>query len=120
MSENSFMSIRNGAIASIIAGIVLLAIPTLRGYAVCFFAWLWSVMVWCWGTLFSSYALPGWAWLFIIVFAIVGIFNTYKAIRGEKETPEYNSYVEDFIYQAKWRWKWIKDIGKWGRATLIS
>ena len=23
--------------------------------------------------------------------------------------PEYITYIEDFIYGTKWRWKWIKD-----------
>jgi hypothetical protein len=34
MSENSFISIRNATIASVIAGVILLAIPVLRGYVV--------------------------------------------------------------------------------------
>jgi uncharacterized protein YlaI len=109
MSENSFISIRNGAIASILAGIVLLIVPSLRGYVADFFGRLWLGVVWCWNALFSSYALPGWAWLGISVFAIIGLLNIYIAIRGETETPEYNSYVEDSFYGAKWRWVWIEN-----------
>lgn len=47
MSENSFKSIRNGAIASVIAGIILLAVPVLRGSVVSFFfmALVWSSLV---------------------------------------------------------------------------
>ena len=107
MSENSFKSIRNGAIASVIAGVILLAVPALRGYVVSFLRWLWSGVVWCWDGLISSYSLPGWAWLVVFLLALVGLKNVYIGIKGESEEPEYESYVEDFIYGAKWRWQWI-------------
>ena len=107
MSENSVKSIRNGAIASVIAGIILLAVPVLRGYVVSFFSWLWSGIIWCWEVLIASYSLPGWAWLFIFILALVGVVNIYLAVKGEPEEPEFKSYVEDFIHGAKWRWNWV-------------
>lgn len=107
MSEDSFKSIRNGAIASVIAGVVLLAIPVLREYVFNFFAWIWVGIVWCWDAFFVSYALPGWVWLVVIVLAIIGLVNIYLAIRGESKQPEFKSYVEDYIQGAKWRWDWV-------------
>ncbi len=107
MSENSFKSIRNGAIASVIAGIILLAVPVLRGYVVSFLSWLWSRVVWCWGALVASYSLPGWAWLLIFILAFVGLINIYLSLKGESEEPEFKSYIEDFVYGAKWRWSWV-------------
>lgn len=106
MSENSFKSIRNGAVASVIAGIILLAIPVLRGYLISFLSWLWSGFIWCWESLIASYSLPGWAWLVIAVFALIGLVNVYLALKGESEQPEFKAYVEDFIHGAKWRWSW--------------
>jgi predicted RNA-binding Zn-ribbon protein involved in translation (DUF1610 family) len=47
MGENSYISIRNATIASIIAGVILLAMPVLRGYFVSFLSWAWSGVVWC-------------------------------------------------------------------------
>lgn len=107
MSENSFISIRNATIASVIAGVILLAVPVLRGYVVSFLSWVWSGVVWCWDVLVESYSLPGWAWLLIFIFALIGLINIYLAFKGESEEPEFKSYVEDFIYGAKWRWSWI-------------
>lgn len=107
MSENSFKSIRNEVIASIIAGIVLLAVPVVRGYVVRFLSWLWSGVIWCWESLIASYSLPGWAWLVISIFALVGLVNLYLAIKGESEQSEFKTYIEDFIHGAKWRWDWI-------------
>lgn len=107
MSENSFISIRNATIASVIAGVILLAVPVLRGYAVSFLSWAWSGVVWCWDALVDSYSLPGWAWLLIFIFALIGLINIYLAVKGESEEPEFKSYVEDFMHGAKWRWSWI-------------
>lgn len=107
MSENSFKSIRNGAIASVIAGVILIAIPVLRGYVFGFISWLWSGVVWCWEALIASYSLPGWVWLLIFILALVGLINIYLALKGDSEEPEHRSYVEDFIYGAKWRWVWV-------------
>ena len=109
MSENSLINIRNGAIASIIAGIFLLAVPVLRRYFVSFLSWLWSGAVWCWKALFSSYALPGWSWFIIFVFAAIGFFNIIVSFRGKSEQPDHESYVEDFIFELKWRWRWVND-----------
>ena len=107
MSESSFKSIRNGAIASVIAGIILLVVPVLRGYVVSFLSWLWSGLVWCWEALAASYSLPGWAWLLFSILAFVGLINIYLALKGESEEPEFKSYIEDFIHGAKWRWSWV-------------
>ncbi|MDZ4298791.1 MAG: hypothetical protein U0998_06000 [Moraxellaceae bacterium] len=107
MSENSFKSIRNAAIASVIAGIVLLFIPVLRGYVVNFLSWLWSGVVWCWESLVASYSLPGWAWLVISIFALKGLVNIYLAIKRESEQPEFKKYIEDHIHGAIWRWSWV-------------
>ena len=107
MSENSFKSIRNGAIASVIAGVILLAVPVLRGYVIIFLSWLWSGVVWCWDALVASYSLPGWVWLLIFILAFVGLVNIYLSLKGESEEPEFKSYIEDFIHGAKWRWSWM-------------
>ena len=109
MGENSFKSIRNATIAAVIAGIILLSIPVLRGYAASLFNWLWSGVKWCWSLLFATYALPGWAWLFILLLSLVGATNIYLFLRGEREEPEYKSYVKDFLYGAKWRWNWVSN-----------
>ena len=107
MSDNSFISIRNATIASVIAGVILLTVPTLRSYVVSFLTWAWSGIIWGWEVLIGSYSLPGWAWLLIFIFALIGLINIYGAIKGESEELEFKSYVEDFIYGAKWRWNWL-------------
>jgi hypothetical protein len=107
MDESSFKSIRNGTIASVIAGAILMSVPVLRGYVFSFLKLLWSGIVWCWNALTATYSFPGWACLITLLFAFVGIRKIYKVIKGEAAKPEYTSYVEDVIYGAKWRWQWL-------------
>lgn len=107
MRENSIISIRNATIASVIAGLILLVVPTLRGYVASFLSWAWSGVVRCWEALFVSYSLPGWAWLLIFILALIGLINIYIAIKGKSEEPEFKSYVEDLMHGAKWRWNWV-------------
>ena len=106
MSDNSYKTIKNGVIASVIAGVILLLIPASRDYAVNFLSWLWTGVVWCWEALVSSYLLPGWVLLFVFLFALIGLIAIYIGIKGDGKESEYKSYIEDFMHGAKWRWKW--------------
>lgn len=105
MSESSLKTIRNGSIASVIGGVVLLSIPVLRGYFVTFSNWIWSLLIRCWKALLESYAVPGWIWLIIGVLAIIGIIAIFSSLRSAPE-PEFKSYVTDMIFGAQWRWCW--------------
>ena len=110
MRDNSVISIRNGVIASLIAGgILAIVFPPAKEYIVTiFFPWLWLGVLWCWEAFTRSYSLPGWAWLIVFSFSIAGIMAILYAFVPNKE-PEYRSYVEDHLYGAKWRWQWEGD-----------
>jgi len=82
-----------------------LIVPKLREYTLSFFSWVWSGIIWCWEALFSSYTLPGWILLIILVLALFGLIIIFISIKSNNN-PEYKSYVEDFIYGVKWRWEW--------------
>lgn len=109
MSEKSLITIRNGAIASTIAGIFLLAIPALRRYFITFFSWLWSGAVWCWDAIFSYYVLPGWSLLIIFILAAIGLVKLLIFFKGKGEKSDHISYVEDYVFNVKWRWRWVNE-----------
>lgn len=109
MSENSFISIRNATIASVIAGILLLVVPNVRGYLISFFSWLWSGLTWSWARLTDSYALPGWIWIIIFLLAIIGAVRVFFRFKVNSVDQKHYSYVEDTMYGAKWRWQWISN-----------
>ncbi|UFS63476.1 hypothetical protein LOH54_04930 [Sulfurimonas sp. HSL-3221] len=79
----------------------------MREYAISFFSWIWSGILWCWNALNATYALPGWIWLLIFIFAFIGLINIFLAFKGEATIPEYKSYTEDSIYGLVWRWDWV-------------
>ena len=106
MKKASLISIRNATIASVIAGVILMLLPELRGYFFNFLVSFGSGVIWCWEALFDSYSLPGWALLLISLLALIGLINIFISIRQESEEPEFKSYVEDFIHGAIWRWDW--------------
>ena len=58
--------------------------------------------------LLSSYTLPLWMLLIISLFALISIIKFFFSFINNTKA-EYASYIEDSIYDAKWRWKWAKD-----------
>jgi predicted RNA-binding Zn-ribbon protein involved in translation (DUF1610 family) len=106
MSEKSFKTIRNSVIAALIAAGIISIVKPLRSYAFAFAKWLWSIITWCWGVLFASYALPGWAWIIILVLTLMGVVHLCLYFRGETPEPEFKAYTEDYIFGALWRWQW--------------
>lgn len=83
-----------------------MVVPSLRGPVVTFLTWLWLGVLWCWGALVSPYSLPGWIWLVVFAFAILGAIDIFLGIKNAIYKPDYTSYVEDFMFGAKWRWRW--------------
>ena len=105
MSENPVISVRNGVIASLIAGVVLLMIPAIKEHFVRLVSWLWYGLLWCWKALMSSYSLPG--WFILVLFAIAGITIVSSIAKALVDKSPYTSYVEDTMRGAKWRWRWV-------------
>ena len=112
MNKQSIVSVRNGVISAVIAGIILMMVPSLRMPVIIFLTWLWLGVLWCWRALVASYSLPGWIWLVVFAFAIFGAIEIFLGIKNAISKPEsmskpdYTSYVEDSIFGAKWRWRW--------------
>lgn len=105
-------TLRNGIIATVVGGLILSAIPMLRGFFMEVLSRVWEAIVWVWTALLSYYSLPGWAFLIIGLFAFAGlafgIALLYGIFRPQKE-PAYRSYTEDMLYDAKWRWSWSRN-----------
>ena len=106
MSESSIKNIRNGVIASVVAGIILLLIPTVREYSIKVLEWLWSGVLWLWSSLFESYAFSGWLLLIIFALALIGFLTIFFSIKSNFDTPEHSSYTSDSMFGMNWRWHW--------------
>jgi hypothetical protein len=58
--------------------------------------------------LLSSYDIPVWLLLIISILALTSIFKFFIYLQNRSKI-EYLKYIEDNIYNAKWKWKWSKD-----------
>lgn len=81
MSENSAKNIRNGVIASVIAGIILMLIPSVRSYAAEFFLWTWSIISGLWRSLWAEHLVSGWVILLVTGMALVGLLAILISLR---------------------------------------
>jgi len=106
MSESSIKNIRNGVIASVVAGIILLLIPTVREYSFKALKWVLSGINWLWNNLFESYFFLGWFLLVIFALALIGFLTIFFGIKSNFDTPEHSTYNSDSIFGMNWRWSW--------------
>ena len=95
--------VRNGIIVTVVGGLILSAIPQSRGFLVEVMSWAWAVVSWIWAALISHYSMPGWVFLIVGLFALVGLVQLCVVLWPE---PAYRNYTEDMLYGAKWRWSW--------------
>lgn len=107
MPNNESHAIRNGIIATVVGGIILSLIPSIREFAIKTIHWLWSILKWVLNATFDTYTIQGWLLALISFFALIGLGLLLKSIPRKK--PEYYGYIEDVIYNTKWRWKWANN-----------
>ena len=106
MKDKYLHPVRNGIIATVVGGVILSALPRLRGFLLDAISWTWAGVIWIWVALISYYSMPGWAFLIIGFLALVGLVAIYARLQPENE-PKYKNYTEDLLYGAKWRWSWM-------------
>ena len=102
-------SVKNGIIVTVVGGLILYVILHFRGFLVEAMSWIWAGVTWVWIALISNYSIPGWAFLIIGLFALVGLLLLcvifWFQVKPENE-PAYRNYTQDMLYGAKWRWSW--------------
>ena len=105
MANKHSHPVRNGIIATVVGGLILSAIPSLRGFFVEMMSRVWTGVIWVWAALISDYSVPGWVLLITGLFALAGLVLLYVVLRPQNEPTDRN-YTEDMLYGAKWRWRW--------------
>jgi predicted RNA-binding Zn-ribbon protein involved in translation (DUF1610 family) len=109
MVEKESYAIRNGIIATVVGGLILSSVPALREISIRVLRWLWAWVLNAINKLISTYPIPGWLLLILIIFAMLGAIRVYIVVRPKNKTeqPGFLRYSEDFLYGAKWRWQWV-------------
>lgn len=74
-----------------------------------------TVLTWCWAQLqvficlfFTDYAAPGWLLALLGFLALLTILRWGAALRhrAPEDNAPHEAYTTDYLYGAKWRWKW--------------
>ncbi|MCY7297506.1 hypothetical protein HJG39_18980 [Alteromonas sp. a30] len=73
---------------------------------VAFLSWIWSGIVWLWEALVSSYSISGWLLIIIAVLALMSLSRIFLSFKKGTEINSYETYIEDFLFGTKWRWRW--------------
>jgi RNase P subunit RPR2 len=50
---------------------------------------------------------PAWIFLLVSIFIFISIITLYMIFKKSSKT-DFSVYTKDFIYGAKWKWKWQK------------
>ncbi len=109
MSDNSVVNIKNGIIASVIAGVILMLISPVKSYVWDFLQWISSGILWLWGALWAKHAFPGWMLVIVACLALVGIITLIISLHKVFTKKDFHSFTEGRLYGAVWRWKWASD-----------
>ena len=88
--------VRNGIIATVVGGLILAAILQPRGFLVKAMSWAWASVSWIWAALISYYSIPGWVFLIVGLFALIGLVRLCVVLWPQNE-PAYKSYTEDML-----------------------
>jgi len=101
-------SIRNAIIATVIGGIILSIILSVREFLSNMFFSLWTGLLWLWKLVVADYALPGWVIFLFGLFSIITLCHFLGPII-KREALSYSEYKSDFFHGAKWRWDWVNN-----------
>lgn len=105
MSEKSVKIIRGSLIALLVITLIVALVEPLRVYVITQSLWIWQLTVKAWFAVMDSYALPGWAWILLLILALYGLIRICLSIFTELRS-EAHRYTEDHLLGAVWRWRW--------------
>jgi hypothetical protein len=108
MAQGESHSVRNGVIATIIGGIALAALGQLWPPAKMALLWLWGQVVALVDLFDATYATRGWTLANLGLHTLITIMRFMVALRASA-APPHSTYVEDVLFDAKWRWSWLAD-----------
>lgn len=114
MAEKESHPIRNRVIATVLASLILTAIPYTRRFvtSIAYILWHWvmSLATAIWAYLTSRLNVPWWGLLVLIALALPTIWRIAKGFLPKRnEGPKVQDYRSDFFFGAKCRWEYKWD-----------
>ncbi|MFC6673181.1 hypothetical protein [Marinobacterium aestuariivivens] len=107
MSNKESHPIRNGAIASVIGGIILSFWAPFRALLVKAALLCWGLLTAVWEWLSSSHEIYGWVLVLLIVLSVPVLIDLVSLISRKKEHGVEDLYKSDSLFGANWHWHYV-------------
>ena len=106
MSRKESHPIRNGAIATIIGGIILSFWPSFRELLAKVALWFWSLLSSIWEWLLSSHKVNGWVLVLLVILSVLVLIKLASLIVRKKELGVEDLYKSDYLFGTEWHWSY--------------
>lgn len=107
MSNKELHPIRNGAIASVIGGIILSFWAPFRELLLKIALWFWGLLISLWQWLSSSHEVYGWVIILLVALSIPVLVELFSLIFRKKEPGVEDLYKSDYLFGADWQWYYL-------------
>jgi hypothetical protein len=107
LSNKESHPIRNGAIASVIGGIILTLWAPFRGVLVKTSSWCWELLISFLEWFSSSHEVYGWVVLLLIILSAPALIELISLILRKKEQGVEELYKSDNLFGAEWQWYYL-------------
>ena len=107
MSNKESHPIRNGAIASVIGGIILTFWAPFRDLLVTISFWCWELLISIWDWFSSSHELYGWVVLLLIALSAPTLIKLVSFFLSKKEPRVEELYKSDSLFGVEWHWYYL-------------
>ena len=106
MAEKETHSIRNGIIATVIAGILLSFWPAVRKLFVIAVSSAWYAVKIIPKTIADNYEIPGWLILLFIALSVPTCIRIIATVRRKKGPGVFELYRRDLLFGVIWEWSY--------------
>ncbi|PSU45794.1 hypothetical protein C9J12_21380 [Photobacterium frigidiphilum] len=104
MSKKESNPIRNGAIASVIGGIILSFWTPFRDLLVKVAFWCFGLLISIWEWLTSSHEVYGWVIVLLVFLSVPTLIEVVSLVVRKKKPGVEELYKSDHLFGADWHW----------------
>lgn len=104
MDNKESHPIRNGAIASVIGGIILSFWEPFRLILIDVALWSWELLTSVWEWFSSTHQIYGWGIMLLIGLSVPSLIKLFSLIVKEKKLGVEDLYKSDYLFGVNWHW----------------
>ncbi|MEW8347810.1 MAG: hypothetical protein AB2687_05825 [Candidatus Thiodiazotropha taylori] len=107
MSNKESHPIRNGALASVIGGIILSFWAPFRDFLIKAALWFWGLLTSLWEWLSSPHDVYGWVLVLLAALSVPTLIELISLIVNKKEPDAEVLYKSDRLFEVDWHWHYL-------------